>query len=317
MRVHLTYDLEVWCFGWDRLDENFPAAFRRYIYGPPPKEFGALPLNLKILQDNGLKAVFFVEPLFSLRFGPEPLQEIVQLLLDHGQEVQLHLHPEWLDELAEPLVPRRKKTPNMHMFSREEQGILLSTGARLLQEAGAPRPTAFRAGNFSMNRDTLRALADQGFSVDSSLNTIFDFPYPAGEMSRRFHCSRIEQIAEFPVTLFRDGFGRPRPLQITACSAAEMEQALGSARDQGLPAATLVSHNFELLTPGLRKDDRIATRRFERLCAWLDRHRDEFPVGSYDPGLARDEAPEWHWPEVNSVATATRHAEQLMRRLQA
>jgi hypothetical protein len=31
MRVHLTFDIEVWCGGWDRLDASFPAAFDRYV----------------------------------------------------------------------------------------------------------------------------------------------------------------------------------------------------------------------------------------------------------------------------------------------
>ena len=159
MDVHLTFDIEVWCGGgWKNLDEKFPAAFRRYVYGPLPKETGALPLNLQILREHGLEAIFFVEPLFSLRFGLAPLQEIVHLLHENGQEVQLHLHPEWADELAVPLVPKRKKTAHLHAFGLDDQRTLIAAAASRLEEAGAERPSAFRAGNFSMNGDTLTAL---------------------------------------------------------------------------------------------------------------------------------------------------------------
>lgn len=315
MRVHLTYDVEIWCGGWSDLDKKFPAAFRRYVYGPGPEESGALPLNLRILRDHGLKGIFFVEPLFSFRFGLEPLRELLGVIRDAGQEVQLHMHPEWLDELSEPLVPPRPKTQNMHQFSRAEQGLLLDIGARRLEEAGVPRPTAFRGGGFSMNADTLRALADKGFAVDSSLNSAYSFPYPDGNSARHHYCSRLEGVAEFPITTFRDGFGRVRPMHITACSASEMESTLSSVRDLGLPAATLVSHNFELLTVGQRRVDRVVTRRFDRLCSWLARHADEFETGGFDPTLAPEDPPTWEPPNVSPYATATRYLEQAIRRL--
>jgi len=45
-----------------------------------------------------LRGVFFVEPVFSGRFGLEPLSEIVGLLQEGRQELRLNLHTEWMDE---------------------------------------------------------------------------------------------------------------------------------------------------------------------------------------------------------------------------
>ncbi len=315
MQVHLTYDVEIWADGWTDMGSRLPAAFRRLTYGPPPQERGALPVNLQILRDNGLRAVFFVEPLLSYYQGLDALQELVGLILDAGQDVQMHIHPEWLDELPNEIVPRRKKTPMLHHFSLDEQTTMLEAAAGRLVEAGAPRPTAFRSGNFSANADTLLALARIGVKVDSSINACYDFPYPHKDSARQLYPSRIEGVAEYPVTLFRDGFGRTRPMQITACSVAEMVQALSRARDQGLPAATLVSHNFELLSADRRRDDRIVTRRFAALSEWLGRNAAQFPTASFDPSIVPEAPPAWAMPQVSTLATAQRYAAQVARRL--
>ena len=103
--VFFTVDVEVWCGGWQNLDQNFPAAYRRYIHGPTPSgEFG-IPFQLKLLNEHKLKGMFFTEPLFSARFGKAPLQDLVGLIEGAGQETQLHLHTEWVDEARAPLLP--------------------------------------------------------------------------------------------------------------------------------------------------------------------------------------------------------------------
>lgn len=315
MQVHLTYDIEIWADGWTDMESRLPSAFRRLTYGPPPHERGALPLNLQILRDNGLRAVFFVEPLFSYYYGLDALQELVGVIMEADQDVQMHLHPEWLDELPEEIVPRRAKTPMLHSFSLDEQTALLQAAASRLMEAGAPRPTAFRSGNYSANADTLRALARVGFKVDSSINACFDFPYPEKGSAHLLHPSRIEGIAEYPVTVFRDGFGRIRPMQIAACSVPELVQGLTRARDQGLPAATLVSHNFELLSADRRSEDRIITRRFAGLCEWLGRNEAQFQTASFDPSVVPAVMPAWELPQVSPFATAQRYVAQAARRL--
>jgi len=75
-----------------------------------------------VLRDHGIPGTFFVEPLFATRFGSQPLQEIVGLVRAGGQEVQLHLHTEWVDEARTPLLPgARAKRQYLHHFSLEEQ----------------------------------------------------------------------------------------------------------------------------------------------------------------------------------------------------
>src|SRR5499426_1893648 len=127
IQVLFTVDVEVWCESWTDLDREFPEAFRRYIYGPTASGQYGLPFTLQMLRDCGLRGVFFVEPLFAARFGVDPLSEIVGLIHGAGQEVQLHLHTEWVDEARVPplLPPVSAKKQFLWMFSRAEQAALI------------------------------------------------------------------------------------------------------------------------------------------------------------------------------------------------
>ena len=44
-----------------------------------------------------------------MRFGSQPLEEIVGLIREGVQEIQLHMHTEWVDESVEPLLERKAR----------------------------------------------------------------------------------------------------------------------------------------------------------------------------------------------------------------
>jgi hypothetical protein len=85
--------------------------------------------------------------------------------------VQLHLHTEWADEARVRLLEHvTEKRQHIRHFSLDEQETLIRAGAALIESAGGGRPTAFRAGSFALNLDTLTALARCGICIDSSYN---------------------------------------------------------------------------------------------------------------------------------------------------
>lgn len=314
MKVHLSFDVEVWCNGWEALDERFPAAYERYVYGNSRHGQYALPKTLEILQRHGLRGVFFVEPLFAARFGEEYLRRIVALILEAGQDVQLHLHPEWTDEIRPALLDDvSAKRQHLIQYSFEEQRRLIAYGKQAIEAATGRQVTAFRAGSYACNADTYRALEAVGIAVDSSINEVAEV---SGHGLPRLQGlpARVGRVQSCPVTVFEDGFGRLRPAQVGACSLAEMRAALLDAHGKGLPNFVIVSHNFEMLKPGCSERDVVVAARFEALCEFLARHPEKFEVGSYpeavdvpavDPGRP---AVAW-WP------TARRYAEQALRRV--
>lgn len=315
--VYLTVDVELWCDGWVDIDRKFPAAFRRYIYGPTPRGDYGLPYSVQLLRDHGLRGTFFVEPLFAARFGAQPLAEIVGLLNDGGQDVQLHLHTEWVDEAREPLLPNVKsKRQHLFQYSVGEQSTLLRSGRRLLESAGTLNVKAFRAGSFAFNRDTLAALPEVGIAVDASYNATMFGPQsgvrPAEVLTDSLDC---DGIVEVPMTVFRDGMGRLRHVQLTACSWVEIESLLWQALRQGQRSFVILSHNFELLDPSQTRPDKVVLRRFRRLCQFLERNADAFRMRNFDTNRPRVADAQPRLLRATPWASGLRLAEQVYRRV--
>lgn len=314
--VYLTVDVEVWCDGWEHLDENFPTCFRQYIHGPTARGDYGLPYQLRRLSDHGLEAVFFVEPLFSLRFGEQPLADVVGLLKEARQDVQLHLHTEWVDEARHPELPQvGAKRQYLHLFDETAQAGLIALGDRLLQRAGAPAARAFRAGSFGFDHRTLPALRRCGIGVDASYNASMFGPESGVRPGTLLTDSTLcDGLCELPMTVFVDGRRRLRHVQLTACSWPEIESLLEQAFERGQRSFTILSHGSELLDRARRRPDDVAVQRFDRLCAHLDRHRDRFRVRRLDGAPPRTDETQPP-PLAGSLGrTLWRMGEQLWRR---
>lgn len=284
LKVFFTVDTEIWCNGWEDLDRKFAASFKRYVYGDTRRGQYGLPLQLQLLNDYGLTGVFFVEPLFSARFGAQPLAEMVGLITEAGQEAQLHMHTEWVDEARTALLEGiNEKRQHLRFFSRAEQTRLLGIGKAMLEQAGSGPVNAFRAGNFALNEDTFHALAANGIDIDSSYNPAcavgVDNVAPGRVLTQP---ETLHGVREFPVTVFRDRGDRSlRHMQLTACSFTEMRRVLNQAADAGWDSVVIVCHNFELLNRRMDRPDGIAVRRLQRLFRFLANHADRFEVRGF------------------------------------
>lgn len=319
MNVFLTFDIEIWCNGWDDLDRSFPGSFERYVYGRSGHGDYALPETLATLNRHGLKGVFFVEPLFATRFGMAHLETIVRLIRDAGQEIQLHLHPEWTDEAIEPIIDNcATKRQHLSYYTLEEQTALIACGKKMLEAAGSGPISAFRSGSFAANRETFEALHRNHILLDTSLNRCFEVSAPDLREAHSFdETFATHGVTTFPITVMKDGFGHDRPAQVGACSFAEMRDALLSAQRTGRRDFVVVSHNFEMLKPGTSAPDWIVVKRFEQLCRFLAAQSGQFCVRGFGPDLqaptagAQPPLP----PTASRLSTARRYVEQLQRRL--
>ena len=325
VNVFITVDTEISPRTRDWRAEDFPRHYRRDIEGATARGDFGVAHQINVLDEYGLKGVFFVEPLFADVVGPEPLRRIVDLVQSRGHEVQLHLHTEWLAHMPADRSPLPGRTGNdIKDFSEDEQTVLLARGLENLRACGARNVTAFRAGNYGANFATLRALARNGIRYDTSHNTCYlDSACDMRTDDECFqHPRKIEGVYEFPITYFHDWPGHRRHAQLCACSAAEMEAALMAAWRAGRYAFVLVSHSFELIrrprSLGPARPDPVVARRFIRLCRFLADNRDKFVTRGFNdidpasipPGPASAE------PLHSSVfRTAGRAAGQLVRRV--
>ncbi|MEM6907783.1 MAG: hypothetical protein AAF494_03810 [Pseudomonadota bacterium] len=296
----------------DRVDN-----FARSIACTTPDGPAGITHQLNLLSRYGQRGVFFVDPMPALVWGIAAIEDIIAPILTAGQEIQLHCHTEWLALAGEanPLTSRRTGI-NLFEFPFDEQCQLLDYARDTLVAAGAPAPTAFRAGNYGANDDTLRALAKLGLTHDTSHCPAL--PHGASRISLGpgacepvHHCGVIE-VPVGSIGSFRSG---QRHAQITALSLAEMRAALRHASAQQRASFTLVSHSFELINRRTRALNRIVERRFEGLCRTLaelegitscgytDNPPKPLPTGSAEPARLLPAHP---------VRTAQRYAEQLI-----
>jgi hypothetical protein len=330
VRVLVTVDTEVWpdSPGWPHTplpaQQDCARELAWYFYGGDGPDAAGLPYQLRVLAAAGLKATYFVDPLFSMALGADPLREVVRLVQESGQEIGLHLHPEWLTDPRCAGLPAFAG-PLLGRYSETDQLALVRAAAARLREAGARRIDAFRAGSWSATRATLRALKENGIRFDSSLNPGFDVSFPdLPDRGARLQPARIESVWEFPVTTFVD---RPpaarRPLHVCACSLAEFQTVLEHAAANSWFAVVIVLHSFEFVRvdrlPGGKPaaPQRLLARRFERICEYLAAHRDRFrPCHFADIDPAEIPAERRVPPPVSHRGrTAMRHLAQLASRV--
>jgi hypothetical protein len=331
-KVFITVDTEVWpeAQGWPHtpLAEGNDCAreLSWYFYGGAGSNPRGLPYQLRTLASAGLKATFFVDPLFSFALGAAPLRELVELIQQSGQEIGLHLHPEWLTD------PRCKGLPAfsgplLHRYSEPDQARLIQAGLARLRELGARQPRAFRAGNWGATLATLRALGRSGIAFDSSLNACFASSFPDLDAAVRgayTQPAKLEGVWEFPVTSFIDRPPRGRrPLHVCATSLGEFRAVLEHAAARQWFAVVIVLHSFEFvriarLSAGTSAPpQRLLADRFERLCAYLADNGNKHQTCHFTD-LDEDALPRAAQPLVPTSSltrTALRQIEQLASRL--
>lgn len=236
----------------------------------------------------GLKATFFVDPMPAILFGLDSIRRIVDAVLDAGQEVQLHLHPNWAGAKAGDRGAARIGFEMMR-FPRYAQRDLVEGAIELLTAAGAPRPVAFRAGCYGANDDTIDALVETGFAYDSSHNGA-SAPWPSAISLPVTQVAPVHHrgLVEIPVSLVEDRSGQFRPFQVGALSIGEIRAALDHAIRKRHVATTIVSHSFELANRTGTRANGIHVRRFESLCRMLAAEREMLPTVHFGdrPALA-------------------------------
>jgi len=303
--VFLTIDTEIaWRHHAAGLD--LPTMFERSI---EPAGVGVA-YQLEQLNRYGLKACFFIDPMPAMVYGLEPFRRLVRTICDAGQEVQLHLHPNWTAAKRGDGGAAHARF-EMVEYDEQDQAALISGARDLLVAAGAPPPIAYRSGSYGANDATLRALRSQGLRYDSSHNGA-EHPWPSLiDLPVRQIAPVVHQgVIEVPVTVIEDRPGSLRNFQICALSSGEMLAALDHAVDYDHAAVTIVSHSFELANRSGTRPNSVHVRRFEGLCAMLAQRTARLPTTHFaEADLRLGSADEPLGP--NPLRASWRHAEQL------
>jgi hypothetical protein len=288
--VYITFDVECsmgGAWGDPALRPVPPARAMMGEYGD--RRLG-VPLITDILNRCGVAATFFVEAFAEEQGNPNQTEPVCRYLLDHGQDTQLHIHPNHKHYGQKQKGLAYVFTDDFSALSPEEQMELLAEGADRIAAWTGQRPVAFRAGNMAASEATLQQLSVAGIKIDSS----YTFPYAGGQCrfgpADPYNGSRwygdVLELALSGFTLPRlPGEHRAKPLDLMGISFEECREAI--RRISGAGADTVVIlHSFSLFKvrnyqyEGGRLNW-IVTRRLRRLCEWLAGHADEFPAYTF------------------------------------
>jgi len=270
--------------------------------------------HLEMFRRHGLKATFFVDPMPALVYGLDAIRPTVEAILSAGQEVQLHLHPNWTGARPGDGGAQHARV-QMHEYSLEEQRVLIAGATDLLKACGAPHPIAFRAGSYAANADTLTALADLGFRYDSSHNGADPTGSLIGLPIDQIAPVRHRGVIEVPVTLIEDAPGSLRHVQVCALSQGEMRAALDHAMTEEHAATVIVSHSFELANRAGTRPNAVHVARFDALCLALAEASDRLGTTWFRDLPDLIEAPDSRPLPPNMLRTRWRQAEQLWSNL--
>lgn len=317
LNVFLTIDTELWL-----LYNNFEKDLSSAIYGKTNEgEFG-LKFQLETFKQYNLKAYFFVDPLFSLRYGKKYLKDIVELIDSYDQYIGLHIHTEWLKPEDTDVILNARPLNNINEYTLSEQKQIINKGLSLLAEAGAKSVDAFRAGNYGASFETLTALKDNGILFDTSYN----HPYlnnPCNMQTPRplSDITNIEEVFEFPVTYFNDYSDHLRHLQLTACSINELKFVINECWKQERSTCTIVLHSFEWIkriknsNGQSHKLDQICLARFVEMCRFLSENSNKYTTTTYQEATSNKKPNTGKLIKSNILRTAGRFYQQLKRRL--
>lgn len=256
----ITVDTETYSVG-GKLPEFGPN-----IYGEHGgEEFGVARI-MEITEKYNAKATFFVDAYMHQHYGKEPVRDLCRKISAREHDVQLHAHLSWLPA---------SKSDFLYDYSLDQQRELLKEGKELIGEWTGQTPIAFRAGSYSANLDTIRALSDNGFLLDSSYFARRTSCQLSRQLENRYanRIFRIDEITEVPVTTYwlvdKGPYRKLSKLDFNACSLAELRDVVPKLIDAGTRTVVLFLHSFSFVQwkkdfSGIVPNYR-AMERFDRL----------------------------------------------------
>ena len=223
-----------------------------------------LPKLLELYKKYNIKSTFFITGKFAESF-PNSLKQIIE----DGHEIGSHGYRHEVDQAFD-------------ILSLDEQIEHLSLSKKLLLENGAEHVRSFRAPALRVNNDTVKALKQNGFVVDSSTaSQRFDFFLSFGGLKKlkwlsqprkpyfitqdSFYKKGSEQILEVPVSAFLLSY-----IGTTLRVFPTLTKALGlflrtEAKLTGKPIVFLI-HPVEVIT---EKQEGKLERRTRNLIKYL------------------------------------------------
>ncbi|BBU69623.1 hypothetical protein [Fluviibacter phosphoraccumulans] len=144
---------------------------RRLMWGEQPGGRAGVREISALGKEFDLTHTFYVDYCGAFARKPE-IDEVVKWLVQAGEDVQLHTHPEYLpaEFWAEHGFEANPRMPNE--YSSEKAAFAMKYFSDLLAQAKGEPVLGFRAGSFRWNAGMLEALAKAGIRLSSNNSVI-------------------------------------------------------------------------------------------------------------------------------------------------
>lgn len=132
------------------------------------RNIGELPGLERRFESLGVRATYFTS--YQVVLAPTSAAIMREIHFGGRAEIGAHLHP-WN---TPPLLPDRMETM-LHNVPAEYQSRKLATLTNQLARVLDGMPRSFRAGRFGLGRETVRALIEAGYEIDSSVTPLLSW----------------------------------------------------------------------------------------------------------------------------------------------
>jgi peptidoglycan/xylan/chitin deacetylase (PgdA/CDA1 family) len=232
------------------------------------RQFGVAKLA-ELCERRGIRATFFIDVCDTRGRRERLMREAGAGLLRAGHDLELHTHPQWLQD------PARSR---MCEYELDEQIQILGESRARFERWFGMSPVAYRAGDWSANLNSMAALRAVGIPIDSSLF----FSWPGCELEVEVGASNrprdVAGILELPPTIFKSGApGAPyRLLSTDGLPYGEVAAVTRRLTAGASPMMVSVYHSFSFLGWNRWRTrywiDLDEVRKFDRWLDFLTRH---------------------------------------------
>ena len=279
------------------------------------KEYG-LPHLVQLLDQYGLKGTFFVDVYTDKKPYVKNLIDLGRTMKNVGHDLELHTHPNGLFD------PRRG---SMQDYTLSEQIEIIKQGKKIFREWFGHDPIAHRAGDWGANEDTLKALIENGITLDSSMFYGWDSCRLNWNLPTKNRLVVYNSLLEVPASVFHcRGLGLFSPFRLLSTDGNSLEETLDVLKQfqlHQIPVVTVVYHSFSFLRWNKERTeyrvDFNRLRKFEDFMKFLAREHSlkvltvEELYASWSKNKDRFTAPEDFIPQTGIKKTLRRLWEKV------
>ncbi len=288
------------------------------VYGEVNGKEEALGFILDTLERHHISATFFVECANYFYFGDAPMAAVVDRIKAAGQDIQLHVHPVWLNFVNGELAGNFPRNDYCSERSFADLQRIFELCIEVFERWTGKKPLAIRTGSLRTDANVYRVMRALNIPLSSNI-ALGVFQPREPELLHHSGRHRIHGVMELPVFTYQDmrlpGRRHQKSLQITSCSWPEMRYLLWKARRAGVENIVILTHPSEFI----KKTDfryttltrnRVNQQRLVRLCRFIQRHPDDFTSADFST-----QQEHWCATELQQPVITVPTAYALLRKL--